>query len=137
MARPDCSGAAPALALLDHRAGRLLVGHDAQDVARCGHLGEAEDDGRRRWAGLGDPLAAAVLQGADAAVRVADDDDVADLERAGLDEHRGHRAAALVQLRLDDGADGGALGVGLELLDVGDDQDRVEQVVDAGARRAR
>ena len=82
---------------------------------------------------LCDALALAVLQRPDAAVGVADDDDVADLERAGLDEEGRDGAAALVQLRLHDRADGRALGVGLELLDVGDDEDRVQQVVDAGA----
>ena len=76
----------------------------------------------------------AVLQRTDAAVRVAHDDDVADAQRAGLDEDGGHRAAALVELRLDDRADRRALGVGLGLdWSVGHEQDRLEQVVDARA----
>ena len=50
------------------------------------------------------------------AERVAHDDDVADPQRAVLDEQRRDGAAALVELRLDHGADGVALRVGLELL---------------------
>ena len=38
------------LALLDHGAGGLLVWHDAQDVARGRHLGQAEKDRRRATA---------------------------------------------------------------------------------------
>ena len=76
-----------------------------------GHLGQAEDDHRAGRAGLRDALALVVLERPDAAERLADDDDVADLERAGLDERGRDRAAALVELRLDDRADGaGASG---------------------------
>ena len=96
-----------------------------------GHVRQAEDDHGARRTGLGDPLALVVLEGADAAERLADDDDVADLERAGLDERGRDRAAALVELGLDDRADGGALRVGLELLEVGDEQDHLDQLVEA------
>ena len=46
-------------------------------------------------------------------------------------------AAVLVELGLDDRADGRALRVGLELLEVGDEQDHLDQLVepDAGPRR--
>jgi hypothetical protein len=46
-------------------------------------------------------------------------------------------AAVLVELGLDDRADGVALRVGLELLEVGDEQDHLDQLVepDAGPRR--
>ena len=67
-----------------------------------------------------------VLERADAAERLADDDDVADLERAGLDERGRDRAAALVELGLDDRADRASLRVGLELLEVGDEQDHLD-----------
>ena len=48
-------------------------------------------------------------------------------------------AAALVELGLDDGADGVALRVGLELLEVGDEQDHLDQLVepDPGLGRDR
>ena len=93
------------------RAGDLLVGDHAQDVAGRGHLAEAEQHHGRRRAGLGDALAERVLHGPDAAVGLAHDHDVADAQRAGLDQDGRDRAAALVQLRLDDGADGLSLGV--------------------------
>ena len=93
---------------LDGGAGGLLVGDDAQDVAGLGHLGQAEDQRRGRRAGLLDPLAVLVLERAHAAERLADDDDVADVERAGLDQDRADRAAGLVHPRLDDRADRGA-----------------------------
>ena len=83
----------------------LLVRDDAQDVAGLRDVGQAEHDDRRRRAGLRDALAGRVLEGADLAERLADDDDVADAERAGLDDRRGDRAAALVELGLDDRAD--------------------------------
>ena len=113
-------------------AGGLLVGDHAQDVAGLGHVGEPEHarppiDGPA----LVTRLPRAVLERPHLAVRVAHDDDVADAQGAGLDQDGGHRAAALVELGLDDGADGGPLGVGLELLEVGDEQDHLEQLVDA------
>ena len=58
-------------------------------------------------------------------------DRVADLERALVDEHGGDRAAADVEVGLEHDALGPALGVGGELLDLGDDEQLLEQVVDA------
>ena len=101
-------GGGRGLARLDHRAGFLLV---ARRRAGCRRPAGTSDRPRmttaRRRAGLGDALARVVLERADAAERLADDDDVADLERAGLDEGGRDRAAALVELGLDDRADGG------------------------------
>ena len=119
------------LARLDRRPGLLLVAHDAQDVAGLWDVRQTQDDDCRRGAGPGDPLALVILEGADASVRLADHDDVTDLECAGLDECRGDGAAALVQLRLDDRADGGSLRVRLELLEVGDEEDHLDQLVKA------
>ena len=71
------------------------------------------------------------------AERLADDDDVADLERAGLDQRGRDRAAALVELGLDDRADRGALRVGLELLQVGHEQDHLDELVETQAGLGR
>ena len=60
---------------------------------------------------------------------------VADLERAPLDEHGGHRAPADVEVGLEDDARGPAVGVGPELLELGDEEDGLEQVVDAEVLR--
>ena len=86
---------------------------------------------------LVDALAQVVLERADAPERLADDDDVADLERAGLDERGRDRAAALVELGLDDRADGVALRVGLQLLEVGDEQDHLDELVEPEAGLGR
>ena len=84
-----------------------------------------------------DPLALVVLERPDLAERLADDDHVADAERPGLDDRGRDGAAVLVELGLDDRADGRPLRVGLELLEVGDEQDHLDQLVepDAGPRR--
>ena len=49
----------------------------------------------------GTGLAVLVEHGPDAAVRVAGDDRVADLQRAPVDQHRGDRATTAVEVRLD------------------------------------
>ena len=52
-------------------------------------------------------------------------------ECALVDEHRGDRAAADVEVRLEHDALRAALGVRSELLDIGDEEELLEQVVDA------
>jgi hypothetical protein len=92
---------------------------------------EAENlDGRAR-SGFFDLFAAIVVERAYPAPGVAGDDRVADPERAALDEHRGHRAAADVEPRLDDRAGGLRLRVRLQLeLGVRDEEHLLEQLVE-------
>ena len=78
-------------------------------------------------------LAAIVDERAHAAPVGAGDENVADMERAALDEDGGDRAAALVELRLDHGAFGGAVRVGVELEHFRLEEDRLEQLVEVGA----
>ena len=81
--------------------------------------------------GLVDLLAAVRVQRAHLAPRAAGHDRVADAERAALDEHRRHRAAAHVEARLDDRP--GRLGVRVRRqleLGVRDQQHLLEQVVE-------
>jgi hypothetical protein len=59
--------------------------------------------------------------------------DVADAQGAGLDQGGRNRAAIAVHASLDDRADRGALGVGLEVLEVGHEEDHVDEVVEAEA----
>ena len=115
---------------LGHVARRLLVGNDAQDVPGLGQVGEADDLDCRRRPGLLDALAGRVLERAHTAKGAPDRDHVADLQGAGLDQHGRHVAASLGHLRLDDGADRRAIRVGLEVLQVGDQQDHLHQVVE-------
>ncbi len=130
-------GATPVGAGLGHRAGRLLVGCGAQLVAGERDVVEPEHLDRRRRAGLLHLLAVLVEHGPDLAPRATGDDRVADAQRAALDERGDDRAAALVEVRLEHQRAGRHLRVGRELLDLGDQQDRLEQLVDPdpGGRR--
>ena len=98
----DQSRAQFILALLGHAAGEAVVVHGGDDVARLGHVVEADDLHRVGGQRLLDALAAVVDHGAHAAIGRTGDDGIAHAQRAGLDQHRGHRAAALVQTGLDD-----------------------------------
>ena len=55
------------------------------------------------------------------------------MKRAALYQHGRHRTAALVELGLDDGAFGVAVGARLELEHLGLQQDRLDQLVEIGA----
>ena len=67
----------------------------------------------------------------------AGDDRVADAQRALLHERGDDRAPALVEVRLEHEGTRRRLRVGRELLDLGHEQDRLEQLVDADARGRR
>ena len=118
--------------------GGALVGGDHEAVAGLGDLGEAEHLHRRGRSGLLDLLAAVV----DAAPRTrpqagAGDQRVADAQGALLHEHGGHGAPADVELGLEHGADGPAVDVAAEVLELGDDLEVLEQVVDAEVLQGR
>ncbi len=72
-----------------------------------------------------------VEQGAHAAEVGAGHHDVAALQGAALDQDGGDRAAAPIQLGLDDGAVGGAVRIGLQVHDLGLEEDTLDQVVQA------
>ena len=105
---------------------------DGEAVAGFRRGLEAEHLDRHRRAGFLDALALVVDEGADAAPFGAGDDDVAEMKRAALDEHGGDGTAALVELGLDDGAFGGAIGIGAELEHLGLKEDGLEQLVEVG-----
>jgi hypothetical protein len=67
----------------------------------------------------------------------AADEVVADAQRAVLHEHRRHRALARIELRLDHRARWRAVGVGLEVQDLGLQEDLLEQLVDVRALLGR
>ena len=94
--------AARVVPVLDQRLGRLLVGDDVEDLARVGHAVQAQHLDRRRRAGLGDRLSLVVQHGADLPDVLAGDDQVADAQRAFLDQDGRDRAARAVEPRLDD-----------------------------------
>ena len=69
-------------------------------------------------------------QRADAAPFGAGDDDVADLQRAALDQHGRDRAAAAIELGFDHGAFGRPRRIGLEVEKFGLQPDGLEQLVE-------
>src|SRR5581483_11368674 len=102
--------AEPLGALLRELARAALVLDDARQLAGGRRTVEAEDlDGLAGMRFL-DALAAVVVERTHAAPGVPGDDRVADPERAAVDEHRRHRAAADVEARLDDRARSGRGG---------------------------
>ena len=103
----------------------------------AGHTREPEHLDRIAGQGLVDPLAEMVDHGPHAARLGAREQRVADPERASLHEHGDDGAAAGIEARLDH--DSGCLGVGvrLEFLELGHDEQRVEQVVETGAGLGR
>ena len=116
--------------------GAVVLDH-VRELARVGDAVEAEDLDRIAGDGHVETLAVVGDHRADLAPVRAGHERVADAQRAALDEQRHDRAAARVEPGLDDDAAGLGLGVGAELLELGDDEDRVEQVVEALMRLGR
>src|SRR5690242_15049821 len=113
--------------------GHPVVGDNQEVVTGAGHGGQSEHLHRTGRRSLGDRLVVLVQHGPDPAERLTADDRVADVQRAPLDQHGRDRAAALVQVRLDGHALGVLVRVGPQVeLGVGGQDDRLEQVLDAG-----
>ena len=121
-----------------------LVGHvgrcgrrgDDEVVTGVGHVEQAQD--LPGWTGGHlDLLALVVDERPDPAPCGTGHERVADLERAPLHQHGGHGPPADVELGLEHHTHGPPGGVGLEVLDVGDDEEVLEQVVDAEALERR
>ena len=89
------------LAVIGDLAGPRLVRHHVELVARFRRRIEAQHFDRHRGPGFLDLLALVVDQRAHPAPGRAGDENVAELQRAALHQNRGHRAAALVELRFD------------------------------------
>ena len=117
-------------AVIGDLAGARLVLDDGEAVAGLRRAVEAEHLDRHRRAGLLDAGARVVDQRADAAPFGAGHDDVADAQRAALDQHGRDRTAAAIELGLDHGAFGRAVGIGLEVEQFGLQRDRLEQLVE-------
>ena len=118
-------------ALAGELARAALVLDHAHELARLGHAVEAEHLDRLAGRGALDARADEVVHRAHAPEVRAGDERVADAQRPALDQDRHDRPAAGVELGLDHRAGGVGVAVGLQLLQVGDDLDRVEQRVEA------
>ena len=119
------------LALLDQLARHLLVVYGVEDVACARDLGQTDDLDRNGRACLLDLLAVIVGHRADAADRGARDNGIACVQGAVLNEQGSDRAAALVELGLDDSAVRLAVRICLEVSHLCGQQNHFEQVVDA------
>ena len=126
-----------AVAELRDVASLALVRDDLHVVAGHRRSGEAEHDDGRRRARERNRLAGLVEHRADAAVLLAREQDVADLQLALVDQDGRDGAAAALEARLEHDA-GGRTGVGgLEVEQLGLQQQRIEQLVDALPRQRR
>ena len=105
--------AAPALAEIGDLAGPAFALDHDEIVAGKRHAVEPQNLDRGRGAGLAQGLPALVDQRAHPAPFAAGDENVADLQRAALDQHGGDRAAAAFELGFEHDAFGGAVGIGL------------------------
>ena len=104
-----------------------LVLDDPHDLPRLGHAVEAEHLHRLPRRSALEAIAREVLHRAHASEMRARHQRVADAQGAALDQDRHHRATAGIELGLDHRARRVRLLVGAQLLEVGDDLDRVEQ----------
>ena len=125
--------------LLDTGLERTLVGKGAslalvlehtELVTGVGHGLQAQDLNGVGGTGLGDGAALGVEHGADAAVGEAGDKRIAHVQGTAGHEHSSDRAAALVELGLEDVAGGKGVRVGLELEHICLEQHGLEQIVD-------
>src|SRR6185295_6976725 len=108
-----------------------LVLDDLEGIARAGQVGESgHADRRRRARGL-DAAVEVVGHRADASPGRAGDEQVAGLERAVLHQDRGDDAAADLLPRLEHRALRADGRVGLQVEQVGGQEDHLEQLVDA------
>ena len=106
------------LALFNKLASHALISNGIKCIACTGDLGHAGYLNWNRGACLGDANALIVYHRAHTADGGTGNDDIAELKRTVLDKNGHDRAAALIKSRLDDGALCGAVGVGLEFLNL-------------------
>ncbi len=135
--RSACAASRALAAILGDLAGLGDVVDHHEVLARGGDDVEPGDLHGGRGPGLVDEAALVVEHGADAAVAVAADEHVADLEGPLLDQHAGHHAPALRQRGLQAGPGRRPGRIGREFVQLGDRLQGRQQVGDALAGRRR
>ena len=119
---------------------RLALALDHQQfIARIRRAGQAQHHHRNGGPAASTGLSGLVEQRAHAAEFLADEQRIAELQRAAQHQHGRDRAAALLEARLDHVAGRETGGRRLQFEHFGLQQDAVEQLIDAlaGARRHR
>ena len=119
--------------LVGYLAHLLLAVHHVEGVACLRRTVQTQQRGSPRRAYALDLAAALVGEVLHTTVACAGNHVVADVQRAVAHQDGGHIAASPVERRLDNGAGGLAVGVGLQLQHVGLQQHLLQQVVDANA----
>ena len=117
-------------AIIGDLAGAAFVLHHRQTVAGVRRAGETEHLDRCRGAGAVDRFAGVGDERAHAAPFGAGDHEIADAQRAALDQHGRYRPAAAVELGFDHGAFGRTVGIGLEVENFGLQRDHFQEPVD-------
>src|SRR5690606_5131267 len=128
----------PSLAALGDLPGHPVLLDDEERVTGPRHRCAADDLDRPRRLRLGDVPVVLVHHASHSTVGVARDDRVAHSQGSALHQHRGHRTAAAVEVRLD----GHPLGLHVRVRPevqrrVGGQHDRLEQPVDVRALLGR
>ena len=123
--------------LLGQLTSQTLVLDGLEQVAGLRHSGQAGDLHGGGGACVVQQHALVAAHGAHAAHSGTGDDDVAGVEGAVLHQNGSDGALTLIQTGLDDSTLGAAVGVGLQLHDLGLQRDALQQVVDAHAGQGR
>ncbi len=104
---------------------------DLKEVARIRHSLQTEHlNGRGGWRVFDDP-AAIIKHRADFAENRPADEEVASVQRAILYQNCCHRSATLIHARFEHRARRRRVGIGLELPQISDQQNRFQQLLDA------
>ena len=106
-------------------------------IARLGNILQPQDFHRSRRRSFQHRAPMVIKQGAYLAVNRAHNERVADSQGAILDQHRRHGAAPAVQFGFQNRPAGQALGVGLQSLHFGDEQNHFQQQVEVLALLGR
>ena len=127
----------PVLTGVGHPARDLLVGSHHEGVARDRDLRQAQDLDRCGRRSRADVLAPLVEQGPDPAPGRSRDHRVAHPQRSPLHQHGGHGTQPGVEVRLEHDTSRSALRRSSELLDLGQQQNLIQQLLDALAGQGR
>ena len=121
-------------ALFDELAGQAFIRNGIERVAAGRHAVEARNFDRHARAGVVDRAPARVRHRAHTADARARNHNIARMQRAVLHEHRRDRPAAAVEARFHHRALGRAVRVCLQFLHIRNEQDHLQEVLQALAR---